>query len=98
MNITQLLILGRTMRSLDSAGRLLASLDAQGRNREAVSLMKIATHLNKAVIETARMMIMVAPEGVDVSSFDAVISEASTEAARLEIAAINVEASLEDAK
>ena len=58
--------------------------------------MKIAAHLNKATTETASMMIMVEPEPADVSAFDAVLSAASDEAERLEIAAINVEAALED--
>jgi hypothetical protein len=48
------------MRAMDSAGQSLGNLDVQGDDRGAISLMKIATHLNKAVIETARMMILAA--------------------------------------
>ena len=43
-------------------------------------------------------MILVAPEGIDPSVFDAAISEAASEAERLEIAAITAEAALEDGK
>ena len=49
----RLLILGCTMRALDGAGKFLSNLEEQGNSRESVSLMKTATHLNKAVIETA---------------------------------------------
>jgi hypothetical protein len=98
VNVKRLLILSCAMRCLDSARGFLGSLNVRVSSREAVTLMKIATYLNKATIETARMMIMVAPEGVDASAFAAVISQAADEAERLEIAAINVEAALEDGK
>ena len=86
------------MMALDAAGKLLSSFDAQGNQRETVALMKIATHLNRTAVEAARMMILVAPDGVNTSPFDAAISQASDEAERLEIAAITAEAALEDSK
>ena len=94
--INRVLILGCVMRALDSAGRFLSNLDVQGDDQGAVLMMKIATHLNKACIETARMMILAAPEGADVQGLVAVLSEASNEAERLEIAAITAEAAIED--
>jgi hypothetical protein len=84
--------------ALDTAGRLLGSFDPQGNQREGVALMRLATHLNRAAVESARMMILVAPEGIDSSVFSAAISEAANEAERLEIAAITAEAALEDGK
>lgn len=98
MNINRLLTLSCVMRAMDSAGQSLGNLDVQGDDRGAISLMKIATHLNKAVIETARMMILAAPEGAEVEGLAAAISEASDDAERLEIEAITVEAALEDRK
>jgi hypothetical protein len=44
------------------------------------------------------MMILAAPEGADVVGIAAAISEAASEVERLEIAAINREAALEDGK
>jgi hypothetical protein len=60
--------------------------------------MKLATHLNRAAVEAGRLMILVAPEGLDASAFDAAISQAAAEAERLEIAAITAEAALEDSQ
>jgi hypothetical protein len=59
-------------------------------------LMKLAMHLNRAAVEAGRLMILVAPEGLDTSVFDAAISQASNEAEKLEISAITAEAALED--
>jgi hypothetical protein len=62
----------------------------------------IATQIRKSRIFgkglAGRLMILVAPEGLDKSIFDAAISQASDEAEKLEIAAITAEAALEDSK
>ena len=84
--------------AMDTAGKLLGSFDAQGNKREEVGLMKLATHLNRAAVEAGRLMILVAPEGLDASVFEAANSQASNEAEKLEIAAITAEAALEDGK
>jgi hypothetical protein len=90
-NVNKLSILAQAMMALDAAGKLLGSFDAQGNKRETVALMKVATHLNRAAVESARLMILVAPEGIDPSVFDAAISRASSDAERLEIEAITAE-------
>ena len=96
--MNKLSVLAQTMMALDAAGKLLGSFDAQGNQRETVALMKIATHLNRAAVEAGSLMVLVAPEGLYISAFDAAISQATAEAERLEIAAITAEAAMEDGK
>ena len=97
-NVSKLSILAQAMMAMDTAGKLLGSFDPQGNKREEIGLMKLATHLNRAAVEAGRLMILVAPEGLDPSVFEGAISQASAEAEKLEIAAITAEAALEDSK
>jgi hypothetical protein len=97
-NVSKLSILAQAMMAMDTAGKLLGTFDAQGNKREEIGLMKLATHLNRAAVEAGRLMILVAPEGLDPSVFDAAITKASDDAEKLEIAAITAEAALEDSK
>lgn len=39
-------LLAQAMMAMDTAGRVLSAFDAQGNKREAITLMKLAMHLN----------------------------------------------------
>jgi hypothetical protein len=98
MNKEVLSTLASAMMAMDTAARCIDSIDVRGDERGTISTMKIFSYLNKASTEAARMMVLAAPDGASVGGMVAAISEASSEVERLEIAAINREAGLEDSK
>jgi hypothetical protein len=98
VNNERLSILGSAMKAMDNAGRSFDSIDVRGDERGTILVMKILSYLTKASMEAGHMMILAAPEGADVVGIAAAISEAASEVERLEIAAINREAALEDGK
>jgi hypothetical protein len=92
------LTLRYALTAMATAGNTICFINLCGDERGTVLGMKTLRYLTKASIETARLMVMAAPEDVNVEAIYSAISEASKEAEWLEIAAIDHEAALEDSK
>jgi hypothetical protein len=55
---------------MQAAGQAISSIDMSGDERGIVLGMKALTHLTRTTLETARLMVLAAPAGLDVDAIE----------------------------